>query len=256
MPSTLLVGGDAGIGKSTLIAEAAERAGVRLYLGGASPSAATSSRSAPLSTSFARSAAPTPDATWTDAPELAPLARWLDVVTAARTRRRARSRAASSARSSTLIGHLGGDGPSRSGSRTSTGPTPTRGTSSSSSPATSSTNAVVLIGTYRADEVRRRSVASPPARRAAPPTGGAPDPPRRACDRADVDRRVSRRCSARPPSSTSSSEVLARGQGNPFFTEELVAAHLAGETIPAVLSDLLSAEIAALDDAGPLRSSA
>ena len=33
VPSTLLVGGDAGIGKSTLIAEAAERAGVNLYVG-------------------------------------------------------------------------------------------------------------------------------------------------------------------------------------------------------------------------------
>ena len=43
-------------------------------------------------------------------------------------------------------------------------------------------------------------------------------------------------------------QILARGQGNPFFTEELVTAHLAGETIPAVLSDLLSADIAALDE--------
>ena len=43
-------------------------------------------------------------------------------------------------------------------------------------------------------------------------------------------------------------EILARGQGNPFFTEELVAAHVAGEAIPAVLSDLISADIAGLDD--------
>ena len=43
-------------------------------------------------------------------------------------------------------------------------------------------------------------------------------------------------------------QVIARGQGNPFFTRELVAAHLAGETIPMVLSDLISAEIAGLDD--------
>jgi tetratricopeptide (TPR) repeat protein len=43
-------------------------------------------------------------------------------------------------------------------------------------------------------------------------------------------------------------QVLARGQGNPFFTQELVAAHLAGETIPVVLSDLISAEIAGLDN--------
>ena len=33
MPSVLLVGGDAGIGKSTLVEEAALRSGVSLYLG-------------------------------------------------------------------------------------------------------------------------------------------------------------------------------------------------------------------------------
>lgn len=42
-------------------------------------------------------------------------------------------------------------------------------------------------------------------------------------------------------------EVLARGQGNPFFTEQLVAAHVAGEAIPIVLSDLISVDIAELD---------
>ncbi|MEP7114027.1 MAG: AAA family ATPase [Ilumatobacteraceae bacterium] len=43
-------------------------------------------------------------------------------------------------------------------------------------------------------------------------------------------------------------QVVARGRGNPFFTSELVAAHLSGEAIPIVLSDLISAEIADLDD--------
>ena len=43
-------------------------------------------------------------------------------------------------------------------------------------------------------------------------------------------------------------EIVARGEGNPFFTEELVAAHVGGQAIPAVLSDLISADIAALDD--------
>jgi DNA-binding CsgD family transcriptional regulator/tetratricopeptide (TPR) repeat protein len=42
-------------------------------------------------------------------------------------------------------------------------------------------------------------------------------------------------------------DVLARGQGNPFFTKELVTAHVAGEAIPIVLSDLISADIAELD---------
>ncbi len=43
-------------------------------------------------------------------------------------------------------------------------------------------------------------------------------------------------------------EIAARGQGNPMFTEELVAAHAAGEPLPLVLRDLLAADLADLDD--------
>ncbi len=42
-------------------------------------------------------------------------------------------------------------------------------------------------------------------------------------------------------------ELVRRGEGNPFFTEELVAAHLAGEAIPSLLSELLEADVADLD---------
>ena len=42
-------------------------------------------------------------------------------------------------------------------------------------------------------------------------------------------------------------EIAARGQGNPMFTEELAAAHAAGEPLPVVLRDLLAAELADLD---------
>ena len=45
-------------------------------------------------------------------------------------------------------------------------------------------------------------------------------------------------------------ELVRRGEGNPFFTEELVAAHLAGEAIPVLLCELLEADIASLDPAG------
>ena len=45
-------------------------------------------------------------------------------------------------------------------------------------------------------------------------------------------------------------ELLRRGEGNPFFTEQLVAAHLAGQAIPTLLSDLLEADVASLDRAG------
>jgi predicted ATPase len=53
-----------------------------------------------------------------------------------------------------------------------------------------------------------------------------------------------------PPPPSLVDELVRRGEGNPFFTEELVAAHLAGEAIPALLSDLLDAEFASLDPAG------
>jgi DNA-binding NarL/FixJ family response regulator len=42
-------------------------------------------------------------------------------------------------------------------------------------------------------------------------------------------------------------ELLRRGEGNPFFTEELAAAHLSGEAIPPVLADLLTADVEALE---------
>ena len=42
--------------------------------------------------------------------------------------------------------------------------------------------------------------------------------------------------------------VMARGEGNPFFTEQLVAAHLADEDIPDLLSDLIAADLAEIDD--------
>lgn len=41
-------------------------------------------------------------------------------------------------------------------------------------------------------------------------------------------------------------DLVRRGEGNPLFTEELVGAHLAGERIPSLLSDLLEADVAAL----------
>ena len=42
--------------------------------------------------------------------------------------------------------------------------------------------------------------------------------------------------------------IFQRGEGNPFFTDELVAAHLQGDEIPDVLSDLISADLESLDE--------
>ena len=53
-----------------------------------------------------------------------------------------------------------------------------------------------------------------------------------------------------PPPPSFVDELVRRGEGNPLFTEQLVAAHLAGDAVPALLSELIEAEIASLDPAG------
>jgi DNA-binding NarL/FixJ family response regulator len=103
----------------------------------------------------------------------------------------------------------------------------------------------VLVGTYRGDEVaedprQRRRVAEltrlPGVRRI--DLAG--------LSRSDVARHVGAILDGAPDAALVD-ELVARGQGNPFFTEELLAAHLAGDAIPAVLSDLLAADLATLD---------
>lgn len=108
---------------------------------------------------------------------------------------------------------------------------------------------VVLVGTYRTDQVgsgpERRRLASlprlPNATRIHLEGLGPHDV--RACV-------VNLLGAAASPQLVD--EILARGQGNPFFTEELAAAHAAGEAIPVVVSDLISADVAALDDSARL----
>jgi DNA-binding CsgD family transcriptional regulator len=105
---------------------------------------------------------------------------------------------------------------------------------------------VVLIGTYRTAEVGSH----PAQRRRLAELTRLPSVHRvhlAGLSHDDITARVTALLGATAPHDLVE-EILARGQGNPFFTEELVAAHLAGETIPAVLSDLLSADIAALDE--------
>lgn len=105
---------------------------------------------------------------------------------------------------------------------------------------------VVLIGTYRANEIsvdpaQRRRMGElsrlPVMRRIQ--LGG--------LDRDAVSAWVGELLGGPAPAGLVD-EIVARGQGNPFFTEELVAAHMAGVAIPAVLSDLISGDIAGLDD--------
>ena len=105
---------------------------------------------------------------------------------------------------------------------------------------------VVLVGTYRANEVavhpanggRLAELSRLPAAHRVHLEG---------LDR-DESPHGSPSLLGGPAPSALVDQVVARGHGNPFFTSELVAAHLSGEAIPIVLSDLISAEIADLDD--------
>jgi DNA-binding NarL/FixJ family response regulator len=105
---------------------------------------------------------------------------------------------------------------------------------------------VVLVGTYRANEVAAR-----PRQRARLAELSRLSSARRmhleGLERDEIAQRVAALLGT-PASTELVDQMVARGRGNPFFTAELVAAHLSGETIPIVLSDLISAEIADLDD--------
>ena len=246
LTSTLLVGGDAGIGKSTLTAEAAQRFGVTLYLGRCVPIGGDVIPLAPLVDLLRQVRRTHP--VLLDRDELAPLARWLDP---------------SSDRSATrdtgpgslfvpvldVIGQLA-----------STGTIAVAVEDLHWADAVTwdlfeylARNLldvpVVLIGTYRAVEVGTH----PAQRRRVAELTRLPHVHRvhlSGLTREDVSARVSAILGT-AASHELIDEVLARGQGNPFFTEELVAAHQAGETIPVVLSDLISADIVGLD--GPAR---
>jgi DNA-binding CsgD family transcriptional regulator/tetratricopeptide (TPR) repeat protein len=107
---------------------------------------------------------------------------------------------------------------------------------------------VVLVGAYRADEVVR----DPGMRRRAAElsrVSGVERVTLSGLERNAVAKQAAAVLGVPPPPAFVD-ELWRRGEGNPFFTEELVAAHLAGEAIPALLSELLEADIASLDTAG------
>ena len=107
---------------------------------------------------------------------------------------------------------------------------------------------VVLVGAYRADEVAR----DPGMRRRVAELSRVTGVERVML--AGLERNAVAVHAAAvlgiPPPPSLVDELVRRGEGNPFFTEELVAAHLAGEAIPTLLSELLEADIASLDPAG------
>jgi DNA-binding NarL/FixJ family response regulator len=106
---------------------------------------------------------------------------------------------------------------------------------------------IVLVGTYRPDEVAR----DPALRRRVAELARVAVVRRIAL--AGLDRNgVARQATAVlgiPPPPSLVDELVRRGAGNPFFTEELAGAHLAGESIPTLLSELLAADLDSLSPA-------
>ena len=103
----------------------------------------------------------------------------------------------------------------------------------------------VLVGTFRAHEAAR----APAQRRRLAELTRLPTVRRLHLDgltRSEVAEQVADLVDGTLPGGLVD-EVVARGQGNPFFTEELVAARAAGQTVPALLADLIAADVAALD---------
>jgi len=244
VPSVLLIGGDAGIGKSTLLAEACHRAGVSLYVGRCVPIGGDVIPLAPLADLLRQVRRTSPDLL-AESERLAPLARWADP---GQDPRASDDHGPGSLFAPILdvIGRLGADGVVAVGIEDLHWADANTWDLFEFLARNLLDTPVVLIGTYRATEVG----AHPSQRRRLAELARLPAVHRihlSGLNHDDVTARITALLGTTAPHDLVE-EILARGQGNPFFTEELVAAHVAGEAIPAVLSDLISADIAGLDD--------
>src|SRR4051812_4456768 len=245
VPSIVLVSGDAGIGKTTIVTEAASRAGVRLLLGRSTHIGGETIPLAPLADLLRQLRRSSPDLL-TDVPGLAPLRDWLRPGTAAPEPSGPRQAGLFVALLE-LITHLDGDAAVVVGFEDLHWADAVTWDLFEYLGRNVIDEKVVLVGTYRANEV---SAHPSQRRRLAELTrlAAAHRIHLQGLNSDEVAEGVTALLGKQPPQALID-QVIARGQGNPFFTRELVAAHLAGETIPLVLSDLISDEIAGLDDA-------
>ena len=243
LPSVLLVGGDAGIGKTTTVAEGAARADVARYLGRPTHIGGDVIPLAPLTDLLRQVRRAAPDLL-TDTPNLAPLRQWFIPGPVASERSDAPGRLFPAVLE--LVTHLAGDGAVVVGFEDLHWADTVTWDLFEYLARNLLDERVVLVGTYRPNEVgvhslqqrRLAELSRLPGAHHIHLTGLARD---------EVAARVAA-LTGTPAPQALVDHVVARGQGNPFFTQELVAAHLAGETIPMVLSDLISAEISGLDD--------
>ncbi len=244
LPSVVLVGGDAGIGKTTIVSEGAARADLALYLARSTHIGGETIPLAPLADLLRQVRRSRPDLL-NDTPDLAPLRHWFAPGTVA-TELSDRPHGGLFVAVLELITHLAVDDAVIVGFEDLHWADTVTWDLFEYLARNLIDERVVLVGTYRANEV----AAHPLQRRRVAELSRLPAVHRihlEGLGRDDVAARVASLIGSPAPSALVD-QVIARGQGNPFFTRELVDAHLAGETIPMVLSDLISAEIAGLDD--------
>ncbi len=239
-PAVLLVGGEAGIGKSTLVAEGARRAGAQLIVGRCLPMAGEVIPLAPLA-DLLRNVRRTTAEALTDGPTLAPVRDWIAQGPAVR----GAAAGALFAPLLELVAGLGTEGAVVVAFEDLHWADPLTWDLFDFLARNLVDEHVVLVGTYRANEVgvnpqqRRRlgEVARLPAAHRLL-LGG--------LSREELAAKIQTLIGG-VASANFVDEVFARGQGNPFFTAELVAAHLSGQAIPAVLSDLIASDLDGLD---------
>jgi DNA-binding CsgD family transcriptional regulator len=244
LPSVVLVSGDAGIGKTTIVSESAAQAGVASYLGRSTHIGGDTIPLAPLADLLRQVRRSRPDLL-SETPALAVLHDW-SAPRSAGPALDGSSHGGLFAGVLELLGHLAADAVTIVGFEDLHWADAVTWDLFDYLARNLIDERVVLVGTYRAEEVASRpnqrsrlvELSRLPAARRIHLEG---------LDRDEVAQRVAALLGSPAPSGLVD-QVVARGRGNPFFTGELVAAHVSGEAIPLVLSDLISAEIADLDD--------
>jgi DNA-binding NarL/FixJ family response regulator len=243
LPSVVLVGGDAGIGKTTIVSEGAQRSGVASYLGRSTHIGGETIPLAPLADLCRRVRRVRPELA-TDGAGLAPLHHWLAPGTASDQPDVAQGSVFAAVLE--LLAHLATDDAVLVGFEDLHWADAATWDLFEYLARNLIDERVVLVGTYRANEVSVRQS----QRRRLAELSRLPAAHRihlEGLDGDEVEARITSLIGTPAPRALVD-QVVTRGRGNPFFTQELVAAHLAGEAIPMVLSDLISAEIAGLDD--------